>query len=101
MRHHHIKLGLFILLLFLMIADAATTAHMIVKVGTYDIEANPLMKLLLVTTDSVHSLWVVKLIVMAPLWILLTHVKNSWLVAVCTVYLVVVANSLWIINTVG
>lgn len=55
------SLLLFSLLVLFNVIDAATTTYMIHEAQSFDIEANPFMHWLLVTSGTVWALWLYKL----------------------------------------
>ena len=71
-----IIIGLFVLLSYLNILDFIITKYLI-KLYGYDVEVNPFMHYLLVTSDNVYILLIVKLIVLLLFGILRATAEKS------------------------
>lgn len=100
MRPHYIKVSLFISLFVLHVLDAAVTVHMVETVASFEIESNPLIKLLMVASGTADSLWVAKLVVMLAVALTLTWISNTVLAWLNVLTAVVVLNNFYILFTV-
>ena len=98
MQKHKERTALFITLFALQLADALTTMYMVSKTS-FDIESNPLMHMLLVSTGSSYSLLIVKALTMMLLVAVINHIRKGLLYAVNILMGVVVFNNFYYILT--